>query len=166
MAAYTDPTDTPDDGSHTHTPSTPTTTDSHDTGDQVTSSSPPPARGAALSCAAATGRTTNSRTDSTGSPALSARSTDTALTPIGAIRTRTRDAPAACKHTPCQENGNIVSAWSPTTPIACRAASSSTGWMPKPSTAPPAASGTVTSANTSLSTRHMACRPWKAGPYS
>jgi len=50
-----------------------------------------------------------------------------ACTPTGAIRTRAREAPAACRHTPCQENGNIVWACSPTRPIPCSAASNSTG---------------------------------------
>ncbi|CAM3305387.1 hypothetical protein MYSI104531_27210 [Mycobacterium simiae] len=131
MAAYTDPTDTPDDGSHTHTPSTPTTTDSHDTGDHASSYRPPAPPAAAANAADSApieiGRTTNSRTDSTGSPALSARSTDTDPVPVDAIRTRTRDAPAACKHTPCQENGNIVVSPPSATPQACKAASSTTG---------------------------------------
>ena len=47
--------------------------------------------------------------------------------PAGAIRTRARDAPAPCKQTPCQENGNIVSVPSPANPIACNDASISTG---------------------------------------
>ena len=48
-------------------------------------------------------------TDSTGSPRPSARSIDTELGPVGAIRTRTADAPAACSDTFCQENGSASS---------------------------------------------------------
>ncbi len=107
----------------------------------------------------------NAPTDSTGSPAPSANSTETAPAPAGAIRTRARAAPDACNDTPCHENGNTVMSRSPATPIACSAASNSTGWIPKPPSAA-AWSGTATSAKSSSPRCHIARNPWNARPYS
>src|SRR6202008_82221 len=112
VAACTDstaPTD-PAPNSHTTRPSSagipwPST----ETGDQGTSNSPPQTgRAAANSCSADAGRTTNSPTDSTGSPAASAISSDIAPTHAGATRPRRRVPPAACNVTPCQEKGRTV----------------------------------------------------------
>ncbi|CAG6919859.1 hypothetical protein PICSAR26_04567 [Mycobacterium avium subsp. paratuberculosis] len=120
---------------------------------------------AALSCPGETGRIVTDRTDSTGRPAPSANSTDTAPAPAGAIRTRARDAPEACNATPCQENGNTVWSFSPATPSTCSAASSNTGWTPKSSPAA-ASSGRATSAKISSPRCHIARKPRKARPYS
>ena len=45
-------------------------------------------------------------TDSTGRPRPSASSIDTECVPVGVMRTRTADAPAACRVTRSQENGS------------------------------------------------------------
>src|SRR6202000_2628331 len=92
---------------------------------------------AASNCCCDTGRATIEATDNTGKPSTSASSTDTDVGvppacgggPDGAIRARTDDAPAACKVTPCQENGRAISATSAVSNLigaACRAAASST----------------------------------------
>ena len=155
-------------GSHTAAAS-PIPVPSQEIGDHSTASKPSAGAVAADSCAADTGRITSDRTDNIGSPAPSVRSTDTAPAPAGAIRTRARVAPAACSATPCHENGNTVWACAPAspaaTPIACSAASSSTGCTPNPPACTPASSGTATSAKISAPRRHTACRPWNARPY-
>ncbi len=138
----------------------------NDIGDHATSNNPSAGAAAADNCPAETGRIASERADNTGSPEPSANSTETDPAPDGAIRTRARDAPAACSDTPCQENGNTVWPCSPATPIACSAASNNTGWIPKPPSCAPASSGSATSAKISSPRRHIARSPRKARPYS
>ena len=140
-------------------------------GDQFTSKirSGPDPDTAAINCCCDTGRATIDATDSTGSPSASANSTDTADGPDGAIRARTDDAPAACSDTPCQENGTrtpLLSSWSASvaTITACKAASKTAGWTPNPAGDTPASPGRDTSAKTSSPRRHIAVKPWNAGP--
>ncbi len=168
VAAYTKPgrpAPSCEPGSHT-TAASALPLGGNDTGDQVGWKRPPPPGRAAPadSCSADTGRRTSSRTVKTGRPAGSASSSDTAPAPTGLSRTRTRDAPAACRHTPCQENGRTAWAWASSIPSACRAASNRTGCMPYPATVTPAACGTATSAKISSPRRHIARRPRNAGP--
>nr|VTP05475.1 hypothetical protein BIN_B_05318 [Mycobacterium kansasii] len=135
-------------------------------GDQMTSNSRsgPAPDNTARSCCSLTGRATIAATDSTGRPRSSASSTDTAEGPAGAIRTRTADAPLACNDTRCQENGRTSSASGFAITAVCNAASRSAGCKPNPVT-PPAASGNLTSANSSSPRAHIAVRPRNAGPY-
>src|SRR6202012_3662741 len=125
---------------------------------------------AAINCCRDTGRATIEATDSTGNPSASASSTDTDDGPDGEMSARTDDAPAACSDTPCHENGTRTPFWlswsaSLATITACRAASSTAGCTPKPAGDTPASSGRDTSAKISSPRRHIAVKPWKAGPY-
>ncbi|CKV18457.1 Uncharacterised protein [Mycobacterium tuberculosis] len=137
-----------------------------DAGDQITSNSRsgPEPDTAASSCRSVTGRATIEATDNTGRPSPSANSTDTADGPPGAIRARTAEAPVACNDTPCQANGNASSSGSPAITTACKTASNKAGCTPNPPT-PPAASGSLTSANISSPRAHIAVSPRNAGPY-
>src|SRR5277367_2728823 len=140
-------------------------------GDHTTSKirSGPEPDTAAINCCCVTGRATIEATDNTGRPSASASSTDTDEGPDGAIRARTDDAPAACNDTPCQENGTSTPlpgsrSASVATITACRAASSTAGCTPNPAGDTPASLGRDTSANTSSPRRHIAVKPWNAGP--
>ena len=135
-------------------------------GDHSTSKISPPlsTRPAPANCSAVIGRAVIDPTDSTGSPSPSASSIDTEFTPVGAMRTRTADAPAACSDTRCQENGNASCRSSAASASACSDASSSAGCTPN---SPACRScGNATSANTSSPRRHIAVKPRNAGPYS
>ena len=112
---------------------------------------------AAWSCSGVIGRVSIEATDNTGSPAVSASSSESASGPAEASRARTREAPAACNDTCCQQNGTIIWSVSDANPAACNAASSSTGWIPNPAGSTP--SGRATSAKTSLPRRHIAPSP-------
>ncbi|GES10226.1 hypothetical protein Amac_038230 [Acrocarpospora macrocephala] len=113
-----------------------------------------------------TGRSTTDRADSTGAPVASTALSDTASPPAPASRSRSIDAPPACRHTSPQESGDqpLPAVSSPAKGTACNAASSSAGCNPN-SPAPLTCSGKLSSANTSPSEpRQAARRPWNAGP--
>src|SRR6201996_6996980 len=96
--------------------------DAGEAADQASSNSRSPVAPdtAAINCCGEIGRAIIELTDSTGNPRLSARSTDTADGPTGAIRARTDDAPAACSDTPCHENGSATPSPACVTAAACR----------------------------------------------
>src|SRR5947209_6332402 len=124
---------------------------------------------AAISCCRDTGRATMEATDNTGRPSVSVSSIDTDDGPDGTMRARTDDAPAACSDTPCHENGtstlSLLSCSSSVATItACRLASRTAGCTPNPAGDTPASLGSDTSAKTSSPRRHIAVRPWNAGP--
>ncbi|GAA1012150.1 hypothetical protein GCM10009556_038250 [Acrocarpospora pleiomorpha] len=113
------------------------------------------------------GRSTRDLADSTDCPAASTALTETESSPALASRTRSTDAPAACRRTPPQENGNRPGCASsiPTNDIACNAASSRAGWTPNKPAFDAACSPRATSAKTSpLAPRQAARSPWNAGP--
>jgi hypothetical protein len=122
----------------------------------------------AASCPACTGRSTSERTDATGVPVASAASTDRPPAASRRSLTRSADAPAACTDTPSQANGSRASPGAVGglfSADACSAASSSAGCSPYPA-APPAPSGRVTSAKTSVPRRQAVRSPRNEGPYA
>ena len=88
----------------------------------------------------------------------------TAPAPAGANRTRTRDAPAACNDTPCQENGKHVESCCVGNAHRMQRRVQDRRMNPEPTRRHPACSGTATSAKTSVPRRHIACMPRNAGP--
>ncbi len=122
---------------------------------------------AGASRASGAGRATIASTVATGAPAGSARSIRTASSPAGESRTRTSDAPEACRRTPRHTNGNLgrsSSGKNAPSPLACTAASSSAGCRPYAVASPASSGGRVTSATTSSPVLQAARSPWKAGP--
>jgi hypothetical protein len=114
---------------------------------------------------AAPGRSTSDSTEATGCPVWSASVMDTVSAESGLIRTRTVVASVACSSTPVQAKGRpAATSTGSHRAIACRAASSTAGWMPKPAASVPDAWSRPTSAKTSSPSRHAARRPWNAGP--
>ncbi len=119
----------------------------------------------ASSSSTGTGRVCRASTDATGAPVASATAISIEPSSPRDSRTRTAEAPEACRDTPCQENGSpprLIDPRSPN-PAACMPASSNAGCSPN---APPSTpSGSATSAYTTPSPpRHTARRPWKTGP--
>ncbi len=122
-------------------------------------------RHGSVGCGAGSGRNASAATDATGWPVASASATRTASGPAGARCTRSWVASVASTLTPRHEKGSSgpsPAATNSPRPIACRAASTSAGWMPKPAACP--VSVRATSANTSPARRHAARSPRNAGP--
>ncbi len=101
--------------------------------------------------------------EATGSPVVSATSTETVSPLCRTTRIRTAEAPVACSATLSQENGTTPRS-TPLNATTCRAASSSAGWSPYADASPSASAGRATSANTSSPRRQAVRSPWKWGP--